>query len=430
MKKKAKKNKLIILILILVITIIIIILSFAYVKSSNIKKENARIKKENHIKEINSYYNDFVTTNKETKLYNSDNEEVGTISNNVELTLLKETISENTKYFKIKTFDNDYYIKYQDVDKIDKLSETNERYKKYIVFNENIITNDKTSFYDENDKLLYTLNKSFDFPIIIKEDDKYGIEFENRLLYIKKDNVKEIHANNNTEEKNSSGIAVLNYHAFYDEKNPEEKSACTTSICHSKKQFESHLQLIKEKEMLTLKMHEVEWYIDGKIQLPKSVLITIDDGPKTQVAVDLLTEYKMYATIFLITSWFDETTYYKTDYIELHSHTHNMHEVGQCPGGQGGGIKCLSEEKIQQDLIKSREELNGSTAFCYPFYEYNNYSIKMLKKAGFTMAFAGESRDSDNLVHVGSDKFNLRRYIIVINTTINDLNSYFNQIKQ
>ncbi len=429
MKKKAKKNKLIILILILVITIIII-LSFAYVKSSNIKKENARIKKENHIKEINSYYNDFVTTNKETKLYNSDNEEVGTISNNVELTLLKETISENTKYFKIKTFDNDYYIKYQDVDKIDKLSETNERYKKYIVFNENIITNDKTSFYDENDKLLYTLNKSFDFPIIIKEDDKYGIEFENRLLYIKKDNVKEIHANNNTEEKNSSGIAVLNYHAFYDEKNPEEKSACTTSICHSKKQFESHLQLIKEKEMLTLKMHEVEWYIDGKIQLPKSVLITIDDGPKTQVAVDLLTEYKMYATIFLITSWFDETTYYKTDYIELHSHTHNMHEVGQCPGGQGGGIKCLSEEKIQQDLIKSREELNGSTAFCYPFYEYNNYSIKMLKKAGFTMAFAGESRDSDNLVHVGSDKFNLRRYIIVINTTINDLNSYFNQIKQ
>ena len=107
-----------------------------------------------------------------------------------------------------------------------------------------------------------------------------------------------------------------------------------------------------------------------------------------------------------------------------------MHEVGQCPGGQGGGIKCLSEEKIQQDLKKSREELNGSTAFCYPFYEYNNYSIKMLKKAGFTMAFAGESRDSDNLVHVGSDKFNLRRYIIVINTTINDLNSYFDQIKQ
>ncbi len=53
-------------------------------------------------------------------------------------------------------------------DKIDKLSETDNRYKNYIVFNENIVTNDSTSFYDENDNLLYTFNKSYDLPIIIK----------------------------------------------------------------------------------------------------------------------------------------------------------------------------------------------------------------------------------------------------------------------
>lgn len=196
-----------------------------------------------------------------------------------------------------------------------------------------------------------------------------------------------------------------------------------------KKQFKSHLDLIKEKNMLTLQTKEVEMYIDGKVQLPQSVLITIDDGPKTKVAVDLLTEYKMYATIFLVTSWFDEKDYYKTDYIELHSHTHNMHDGGQCPGGQGGGIKCLPEEEIQKDLKQSREDLNGSTVFCYPFYEYNDYSIKMLKKAGFTMAFIGESNNSDNLIHVGSNKFKLRRFVIVTHTTINDLNKYFEQIK-
>lgn len=181
--------------------------------------------------------------------------------------------------------------------------------------------------------------------------------------------------------------------------------------------------------MLTLQTKEVEMYIDGKVQLPKSVLITIDDGPKTKIAVDLLTEYKMYATIFLVTSWFDEKEYYKTDYIELHSHTHNMHDGGQCPGGQGGGIKCLPEEEIQKDLKQSREDLNGSTVFCYPFYEYNDYSIQMLKKAGFTMAFIGESNNSDNLIHVGSNKFKLRRFVIVTHTTINDLNKYFEQIK-
>ena len=58
-----------------------------------------------------------------------------------------------------------------------------------------------------------------------------------------------------------------------------------------------------------------------------------------------------------------------------------------------------------------------------------NYSIENLKEAGFTMAFIGESNKSDNLVHVGSDKFRLRRFVIVTYTTINDLKNYFDQIK-
>ena len=424
-KRKIKKSRVIIVIMI----IIIILGGIGYMTFNYIKKNNTELKRENIIKEINNHYNEFVKTNKETKLYNSNNEVVGTIGNNVELSLTKEKISKDTKYFKITTFDDDYYISYKDVDKIDKLSEINGRYKNYIVFNENIVTNDSTSFYDENDNLLYTFNKSYELPIIIKDDNKYGIEFNNRLLYVKKDDVKEIKKSNNTDKKNASGIAVLNYHAFYDENNADEKKECTTEICHSKKQFKSHLDLIKEKNMLTLQTKEVEMYIDGKVQLPKSVLITIDDGPKTKIAVDLLTEYKMYATIFLVTSWFDEKDYYKTDYIELHSHTHNMHDGGQCPGGQGGGIKCLPEEEIQKDLKQSREDLGGSTVFCYPFYEYNDYSIKMLKKAGFTMAFIGESNNSDNLIHVGSNMFKLRRFVIVTYTTINDLNKYFDQIK-
>ena len=53
----------------------------------------------------------------------------------------------------------------------------------------------------------------------------------------------------------------------------------------------------------------------------------------------------------------------------------------------------------------------------------------MLKQAGFTMAFIGESTKSDNLVHIGSDKFKLRRFVIVTYTTLSDLTKYFDQIK-
>ncbi len=422
-KKNSKSNnKVIIFCLIL---FLIVIISFMVL---SIKSKNTVMPIIDNTKKIENHYNEFVKTNKESILYNNKEEEIGKIGKDVELTLNNMNIDKDTEYFSIKDLEG-YYIKYTDVDKIDKLAEVNDRYKNYIPFNKNIVTNDKTSFYDEEDNLIYTLNKSFDLPIIIKEDNKYGVEFNDRLLYIKNEDVKETKENYNTDKTNSTGISVLNYHAFYDENDAEASANCNTSICHSKKQFRSQLELIKEKGMLTLKMKEVEMYIDGKVRLPKSVLITIDDGGRTKDGIDLLTEYKMYATIFLVTSWFDPKDYYKTEYIELHSHSHHMHEVGDCPTGQGGGIQCLDEKTIQEDLRTSREKLNNTTYFCYPFYEYNEYSIKMLKEAGFTMAFIGESTNSDNLIHVGSDKFKLRRFVIVNYTTLNDLTKYFDQIK-
>ena len=266
-------------------------------------------------------------------------------------------------------------------------------------------------------------------PVIVKDTDTYGVEFNNQLLYVKSDDVDNSYENHNTDKHNSSGIGVLNYHAFYDENDASERASCTTEICHSKSQFKTHLDYFKEHDMLTVKMKEVEMYIDGKLQLPKSVLITIDDGGMTKIAVDMLTEYKMYATIFLVTSWFNPKDYYTTDYIELHSHSHNMHDTGVCPTGQGGGIQCLSEDKIQEDLKTARDLLNNTTYFCYPFYEYNEYSIKMLKQAGFTMAFDGEKSYGDNLVHPGDDKFRLRRFVIVTYTTMRDFDKYFGQIK-
>lgn len=182
MRGKRKKNKLIIIISI----IIILLVGIGYITYNYIQNNNNNLKKESLIKEINNHYNKFVKTNKETKLYNENNEEVGTVGKDVELSLNKENISEDTKYFKVITFDDSYYIKYQDVDKIDKLSEVSDRYKNYIVFNENIVTNDKTLFYDDNDNLIYSFNKSYNLPIIIKDTDKYGVEFNNRLLYVKK----------------------------------------------------------------------------------------------------------------------------------------------------------------------------------------------------------------------------------------------------
>lgn len=75
MRGKRKKNKLIIIISI----IIILLVGIGYITYNYIQNNNNNLKKESLIKEINNHYNKFVKTNKETKLYNENNEEVGTV---------------------------------------------------------------------------------------------------------------------------------------------------------------------------------------------------------------------------------------------------------------------------------------------------------------------------------------------------------------
>ena len=99
-----------------------------------------------------------------------------------------------------------------------------------------------------------------------------------------------------------------------------------------------------------------------------------------------------------------------------------MHKTGVCPGGQGGPIKCVARDKILEDLRKSREQLNGSTVFCYPFFEYNDYAISLLKEAGFEMAFIG----GRTKIKVGSDKYKLPRYGIINTTYVSDIKKIVN----
>lgn len=413
------------LILIIIILVFFSIGSFfVYEKIQKNNKLELDAERQKLKEEISIHYNKYVKTNKDALIYrliNSKYVESGSIKDNQELSLDEMIITYDSEYFKINSFDEEYYIYYKDVDEIEELSVYSDRYKKYIAFNNNIITEDVTSFYDENDNLIYTFNKSFDLPIIINKKDIYGIEFNNRLLYVKKEDVKEVKHSDISEQSNVSGVAVLNYHFFFDETESSERLECTHSICISKSLFSNHLKYIKDNNVFSLTMNEFEMYINHEINLPKSVLITIDDGWRSELGVKLLEEYELNATVFLITSWFDEIKFLNdSSYVEYHSHGDKLHDQGVCPGGQGGAIKCLNRIKLLEDLALSRKKLNGSTAFCYPFYEYNGYSINILKEAGFTLAFAGGFKKATP----NTDKFQIPRYVIYRNTSVEQLKTY------
>ena len=401
----------------IIILLIIVAASIFYMKQVN----DRRIREKRALAlEIKSHYNDYISTNKDSNLYDDKNNIVGSVSKDTKLILDKFNES---GYFKIKNLD--LYINYIYVDGIDSFV-YDDRYKNYIPFNINIKTKNTTKFYDSENNLLYSINKSYDFPVIIKDTDKYGIIFNDQLLYVESNDVEEVYDNKNTDLKNKKNIRTITYHFLYD---PNARG-CNEGICLTLAKFEEQIKYIRENDYFTLRLPELELYMDGKLQIPeKSIVLTIDDGtvidPK---ALELLDQYKVNMTLFLITGWMP-VDMFQAEYLDIESHTNDMHTVNQCSGWglQGGGILCLPYDKVMDDLKQSQEALGGSVYFAYPFFDHNDRAIGILKDAGFHMAFVG-SLGTDGISTPGvTDKFKMRRKTMFNDVSMNEfINEFLN----
>ena len=369
---------------------------------SNTRK--SLIKDENVLIKIKSNYGSAVKTTKDTKLYINENgkyNDVGSINkdNILELEVV-DNISLNNKYFKL--LDSDYYVSYKDV--IPTTDTINKRYLNYIEFPIKVTTKENITYYDDSFKELFTLKSPVTSKVVVNLDDYYGISLLSRLVYVKKEDVNNVVEVDSSEEMAKSVPAIL-YHFIY----LNGDNSCNDIICHSEEQIDSHFKFLADNNVFTLNTSEVLSFIKGEINLPKkSILITIDDGARAENFIPFLEKYGLNATLFLVSSWYPVSKF-SSPYLEIASHTHNMHTTGVCPTGQGGGINCLPESEILNDLKLSRETLNNTKAFCFPFYEYSDYSINLVKEAGFEMAFIGGSTK----IKKGIDTYKIPRYPIL-----------------
>ena len=417
------KNKKIIFILIIIV--LIPLMGTIVLKIVNDKKleELKRIKEieiaEEKLK-IKNNYNTYVRAKDNIKLYNSEYKKIGNITKNTYIKLDDE-FEITDKYYKLKNLN--YYVYYDDVEKTEiETLEHNEysTYRNYIPFNQNIVTADTYKVYF-NDLEYIEINESNTYPIIIKQDNKYGIELNDHLVYINKEDVKEIVESNNSELNTLKEIAVLNYH-FTIDANFDERKECVQSICVPDTKVDEQIKYLKDNNFYSTTMRDLYLFLNGNIQLPeKSVSITIDDGWYVSRMITILERYEMIGTLFLIGSLASPNDY-TSNYLEIHSHTWDMHTPNVCSGGYGGGILCLDEATILEDLKKSRESLNNTTVFCYPFYENNTRSKKLLIDAGFEMAFVGGNRKAT----INTDLYLIPRYVINNSLSINTFINYVN----
>lgn len=221
-----------------------------------------------------------------------------------------------------------------------------------------------------------------------------------------------------SESENATQIAVLNYHFFYD---PEIGETCPDSNCKTVQDFEAELNFLKQNNYKTLTMEEFTKWMYNEIELPaRSVLITIDDGAmgtgthNGNKLIPLLEKYKLHATLFLISGWWPIGNY-QSQYLDIESHTFDMHEGNYCEEEQRGSkLLCSTREKILEDLKKSVEITGSKNAFCFPMYVYNDKTLSVLDEIGFRIAFVG----GDTKATRNNDKYKIPRYHIYRETSL------------
>ena len=215
-------------------------------------------------------------------------------------------------------------------------------------------------------------------------------------------------------------IAVLNYHFFYD--NWDE--GCHERLCEKMSRFREQLDYLKENDYYTLTMDEFTKWMYGEIEIPKkSILITVDDGAygtskdNGNHLIPTLEEYKMHATLFLITGWWDIENY-RSDYLDIQSHTNDLHYEARC--GHRSKVNCVSYEELIEDLKKSIDIVKNTNSFCFPFYDYTEESINAVKEVGFKIAFIGGFRKAGR----DDDKYKIPRYPIYDTTPLSKFIEY------
>lgn len=195
-------------------------------------------------------------------------------------------------------------------------------------------------------------------------------------------------------------IPVLCYHnvATEEERNKFPQEKIWTMELNN---FDQQMKYLYENGYKTLTMDEFYDWKKGNIELPlKSVLITFDDGfySNYYYAFPILKKYNFKATVFLIGQ--DIAPYEPTwngnlvesmslkiinkckiEYpnIEFQSHSLRLHRKGI--------LKDKKKEEIKKDFKDFKEMIKEVEYFAYPFGEYNENIINILKESKFKLAF-------------------------------------------
>ncbi len=329
--------------------------------------------------------------NRETPLFQLEGEELREVGKLCEGAVIDTSSDSRGNYVGLKG--GEYYVHATDIENSGRYY----RFDNHLLTLGSVSTAENYSLYDVKNHKLFSGEGSTSYDVVVRateEDPRYGVLFLNQVVYLYQDDTQEF--SETAAEGAASSIPVLMYHFFYDDsKDPAPSDGNYLGVS----ELDEQLNYLKENGHDTLTMRETLYFMQGRAEVPdKAVTITIDDGDPSvyEYAYPVFKKYGMNATLFLICGWLDpempfEFWEMREAGMELQSHGFLTHQGG-CEGMQHGGrILCMDYEEGVQDTKMSLDYCDGGFAYCYPFGDFNDHAVQILKDAGVKIAFTTQN---------------------------------------
>ncbi len=199
------------------------------------------------------------------------------------------------------------------------------------------------------------------------------------------------------------------------------------SIIHSEAQFEAQIKALYDNGYKSVTAEDAVAFLKGEKTLsPKSVLITFDDGYKSNIAVaaPILRKYGYNAILFAMTRFYDEpdTEYDPNNlwqYVNKSDIENNTDVFFFACHGHDKHIDYTTSDRqtVIDDITICRDKLKGCEYIAYPIGKHNETVRSFLKELGFKYGFT----TYENHAKPGIDLMRIPRYTIFSTTTPENL---------
>lgn len=250
--------------------------------------------------------------------------------------------------------------------------------------------------------LIGTIGLLYPVTGLVTHKGKTIITKVNDTKPLKKNSVKSILTNKSVGPLKNIKIPILMYHSISYEKD--------NILRLPKEKFRKQMKYLKDNNYTTLSLDELYSYMKtGKCLPSKPIVITFDDGYKDNYtnAYPILKEFKLKATVFVITNTIDHEKDYLTsaeiklmdsNNIRIESHTSSHEHLDTTSYIDSINTMKNSKNKLEEILNRKIDYI------AYPYGGYTSNTIEAARQSGYKLAFStkfGLIDRNDNIYSLG-----------------------------